>query len=342
MTRRMLLLLSLAVLTVVTQPALARRRAIAPGNPAHCVRGVIANDGAPFLMTTDATHLYWIDDESGSMHRVPLHGGAVEDLGVSFGGYQPWSMVVDDATIYIGVSAPFDPSFKGAILAMPKTGGPLATLIPDVLTPIDVEIDGGYLYWAAAGTLDFGTGSIGADGKIERARTNGTERQTLADHLSAPTNVELDDNFVWYGETGSADGDPTVGIYRVPMGGGTVETINTNVLAPALALTPDSVVVEGGTTQVDAGIFRVAKKGGAVTVLAENPDIYGSPTVFDGDVYFITISEEATALWTVPLDGSQPARQLRNDLFYATSEVIIDDCAITTGLENGDIERIAY
>jgi hypothetical protein len=338
MTRRLLLPL-LVVLVAGTVPAFAKRRGVTPGGPSHCVRGTVAESANPFLMTRDATHVFWIDDTTGEVHRASLSSSHIENLGVSLGGYIPWVMTMDETNLYFGASPGIaaETPTPGVILTVPKNGGVLSTLVSGVLTPFDVEVDATHVYWAAAGTLDFQTEHVAPDGKIERVKKDGTERQTLAENLSAPTDVELDGAYVWYGETGQADGDPTVGVYRVPKAGGVIEPLNTTIMAPALAVTSDAVVVEGGTSTVDGGIIRVPKNGSAITVLARDSDIYGAPIIFDGQVYYITAGAETNSLWVVPLDSSE-AELIRDDLYFG-ADFFVDACAITAAISNGDIVR---
>jgi len=341
MTRRLICLV-LVVVAVSTPALAARRRAVTPGSPGHCKLGTVAYFASPFLFTKDATHVYWIDDFDAKLFRAPLDGGEVEDLGASFNDYVTWAMTTDATTVYIAASptAIIDGPAPGFILTVPKNGGALATLVSGVSTPLDVEADDTHVYWAAAGTLDFPGQHIPSDGKIERVRKDGSARQALVEDLSTPVDVELEGDQVWYGETGFADDDPTVGVYRVAKTGGAVTTLNATVIAPALAVTNDAVIVEGGTATVDGGIIRVPKDGSAIRVLAQDENITGAPVVFDGRVYYITEGEEANSLFSVPLDGSATARLVRDDLYYI-SNFFVDECAITAALENANIERFA-
>ncbi len=335
---RRLAVCALAFLLCV-HPLFAKRRAVTPGAPGHCITGRVAIFAYVVRMARDATHVYWIDD-FGFLLRVPRLGGNVEELAL----LEEWlhlSMAVDETNVYVSVlpgEAIFQPR-PGSILAVPKNGGPASVHISGVQTPFAIETDATHIYWADVGTYDIQGGSIAPNGKIERALKNGTGRQTLAENLSAPADVLLEGESVWFGETGLADGDETVGLYRVPKTGGSVTTINTTVASATLSQGGDSILVYGGNATADNALFVIPKNGSPVRTLVDDDAILGEQHVADGRAYYVTEGEDGNALWSVPLAGGTPAR-IRDDLYYG-EDFELDGCTLVFGTKEGELLRIA-
>ena len=323
---------------LLVNPLYAKRRAVTPGAPGHCITGRVAILAYVVRIEQDATHVYWIDD-GGYLMRAPRLGGDVEELAL----LEEWifmSMAVDDTNVYIGVlpsEAFFEPR-PGSILSIPKSGGALRVHVSGVQTPFALEADNTHIYWADVGTFDIQEGSIAPNGKVERALKDGSGRQVLADNLSAPADVLLDGDNVWYGETGLADGDTTVGLYRVPKNGGAVTTVNTSVASATLSNAGDSIVVYGGNAAADNALFAIAKNGGAVRLLVDDDAILGEQKVAGDRAYYVTDGEDGSSLWSVPLAGGAPTL-IRNDLYYS-DEFEIDGCVLVIGTREGELLRI--
>lgn len=337
MTRR--LWLSALALLLVTLPAAAKRRAVTPGAPGHCITGRVATEAFPLLMAADAQHVYWVDDFTASLRRVPRLGGAVQEL-ASLEDWIPFAMAVDETNVYIG-AVPVEAVFTvapGGILRVPKGGGVVSTHIFGVKTPFEVRVDATHLYWADVGTLDFVEETLASDGKIERALKNGSNRQTLAEDLSGPLGLALDGDTVYFGETGIADDDPTVGLYSVPKSGGAVRTVRGDVAAAKVAVSGNSVVILGGTDDFLSGLLLVPKDGSSIRTLREDDSILGAPQVADNRVYYVTETDLANALWSIPLTGGNPTL-VRDNLYY-TDAFLIDGCVVVAGTEEGELVRV--
>jgi len=336
MTRR-LGLCFLAVL-LLANPLLAKRRAVTPGAE-RCVIGPIAILAYTTLLATDAQHVYWLDD-FGYLLRVSRLGGEVEELAL-FEEYVTLSMVVDATHVYVS-ALPLEAFFRpmpGVILSVPKGGGVPAVLISGVPTPFDLEIDATHLYWAAAGTLDFDQGTLAPDGKIERALKNGTGRQTLAGDVSAPLDVALEGDLVWFGQTGLTEGNETIGLYTVPKVGGTLRTINDDVIPAEIALSPTTVFAYGAGASSDNALFAVARDGSSVRQLVAGDEIVGGLHAVDGRLYYVTEEVEANSLRWIAEGGGTPVL-VRDDLYY-TEDYAIDGCAIVMGTAGGELVRTA-
>ena len=311
---------------------------MSPGAPGHCLTGTVSNDAYAFLLDEDGQHVYWVDDSDGTLRRAPIGGGAELQL-AALSGWIPLSMTVDDSNVYIGALplAALASPMPGVILTIPKSGGTLAVLVSGVLTPFDVETDATHLYWAASGTFDIPDETIAPDGRIERSLKNGTGRQTLAENLSAPLDLALQEDGVYYGETGLAEGDETVGVYVVGKSGGAVTTIDDDTAAGYVTVAGDDVVVWGGDAQVQNALFVIRKDGGGKRTLVQDDFLGSGARVSDGVAYYLVEGEAANELWSVPVSGGTPAR-LRGDVYF-TDDFEVDACAVTVGTESGRVER---
>jgi hypothetical protein len=330
-----LLLLALALPTFAQ-----RRRAVGPGTPGRCAFSAsLAREALPDAMAIDDQHLYWVDAFAGTVNRVPLAGGETEVLG-DLGDWLLLTLEADETSLYIGV-LPYTiierPS-PGEILRLPKTGGTATTFVAGVNAPWNIAVDGTHVYWAATGTIDILNESIAPDGKIERVKKDGTQRQALAENLSAPLDVALDADSVYYGETGQADGDPTSGVFRVAKSGGSVTTVTTGAAAAELELTNDAVIFWGANDDVDSGLFRVNKNGTGLRVLIEEELLSSGPRVIDSRAYYIVSpGDTPDEIRWIDVNGTASGFVVATYLYSYDFEV--DPCGVTYGDANGDIIR---
>jgi hypothetical protein len=337
MSRR-LPLFALALLLAAT-PALARRRAVLAGAPGHCLTGILDDNAFTQIVATDDASVYWIDDDDGALRRVAKSGGASEQL-ATLDEWFPLSMTVDDTRVYIG-ALPFEALFSpqpGVILSIPKSGGTLEVLISGVSSPFDVETDATHLYWAASGTLDIQNESIAADGKIERALKSGASRQTLAQDLSAPLDLALDGDAVWFGETGVATGDTTVGLFVVQKSGGAVTTIDSETASAYITPVGAALVVLGAHGSVENGLFVIRKDRGGVRTLVDDEFLVSGARIFEGTAYYLSEGDESYLLYSIPVIGGTPTL-VRDDVYF-TDDFEVDACAITLGTVDGVLERV--
>ena len=344
MTRRLLWLFAV-VLTLIAVPAFARRRAVTPGDPAHCVTGALATGRYATLLAADDDHVYYIDG-FGTLSRLPKSGGVEEMLTNPFeDGLRDWlpmSMEVDATHVYIGalpVEAIFSP-MPGAILTMPKDGGVPGVLVSGVITPIALALDQTHVYWASVGTLDFPSGSVAPDGKIERVTKDGATRETLAEDLSAPLGLALDGNDVYFGESGIADGDPSFGLYRVAKNGGEVATVYAAASVGPLAIDGNTIVIFGASEEAN-GILAIEKSGPPVIRELFASDLLGLGLgTADRRVYFLQHPEHtAGELAWVSIDAPSGAVVVSSRV--DGDEFLLDGCAAILNTVDGDLVRTA-
>jgi hypothetical protein len=339
MTRR-LAVLALLLLTIspAAMAANARRRAVTPGTRTTCTFGTVLPATYANVLAADDQYVYLID-EFTTLARVPKLGGEREDLADPLDDWLPLAREVDDTTIYISALPleSFLTPLPGVILAVPKNGGVITVLASGVETALMLALDDTHIYWPAAGILDFDSGELTTSGKIERIRKDGTNRQVLAADLSAPLSLALDGNDVYFGQTGLAEGDPTVGVYRVAKNGGAVATIDADVLALGVTVAGNKLLVFGATENTDLSLLVYDDKSGATTprVLLTDEATSSTIRVADGRAY-VMLERETTELWSVNID-SGAATQVRGDL--DGDVFLIDGCAAIVNTTDGDIIR---
>src|SRR5206468_2352482 len=110
------------------------------------------------------------------------------------------------------------------IYAIPKRGGQPKTLAENVSLPQQIASDGTFVYWISLGTVVHDP-TFAADGKIERIRKDGSDRQLLAGNLSGPTSLALDAASLFFTETGLGLGNPSAGVRRMPKSGGSIQEL---------------------------------------------------------------------------------------------------------------------
>jgi hypothetical protein len=329
-----------ALVVLLTAASLsAKQRAVMADAPDRCVTGVIARQpntfGARFVIGDDS-HIYWWNEFDHSLYRVAKRGGPTERLARLEREF-PATMTIDESNVYLGVRR-LD-SLLGAVLAIPKSGGVPVPLASDLGLVADIEVDATHVYWLDAGMLDADASRIIAAGRIERALKDGTARETVAANLSAPFEMALIDDLVWFGENGSEYGSRTVGLRTVPKSGGAVTVIENQIFAYEIVPSGAEVLVSGFITRPTDAIFVVRKDGvGGVRTFLETKDVVGHVRARDGIAYYVIQEFDKYVLWSMPVAGGTPVR-LRDDLAFR-NDFDVDACAITVATNHSTIERM--
>jgi hypothetical protein len=339
MTRR--LWLFAIVLSLVALPALGKRRAIGLRGPGACASATLFGATYAQLLAADAEFVYIID-EMGVLSRVPKLGGEVQPLADPLDEWLALSMTVDETHVYIGV-LPLEALFlplPGAILTVPKGGGVAGVLVSGVITPLTIAADATHVYWASAGTFDFLEETIASDGKIERVTKDGSVRDTLASDLSAPIGLALDVSDVYFGESGAADDDGSIGLFRVAKSGGAVATVFGSVATGPLAVDGDTIVLLG-ETQLASGLLAIDKSGASpMRTLYSSELIETGLHVAGRRAYFLQASEGAgSELAWVSIDAPAGAVTVRGGI--DGEEFLLDGCAAIVNTIEGDVVRTA-
>lgn len=329
-----------SLILLMSLPAVAgKRRAVTPGDGQRCQFGSILPFMEPVHLTTDATHIYFVPFlvpfPSNFVQRVPKRGGAVESLYTHDLSDAVASLFVDDTTVYVGLIPEVEGTDipPGKIVAFPKTGGTPRTIATDVKLPNDFATDATHVYWVSGGTFKFLTGTFLSDGKIERARKDGSGRETLAEGLSYPYQLLLDGDTVFFSEIGLAASNPHGGVRRVAKSGGPVVGLTSGWRTVELEQTGGEVVFqaerEDGT---DTGIYRMSKNGGTLTpvVLDENLTAEGLRLLGDRVYYISFLEDDQEYFMSVPITGGPP-RVVRLADYTWDGDFEVDSCALYYG-----------
>jgi hypothetical protein len=298
--------LVLAAVLLVPFVAHAKGRAVGPG-AGDCAFGVIVRPGFVSWIAIDATDVYYFDENDSTVYRVSQRGGVRTPLAL-VEGYVVVDLIVDEANVYLAAFPQESRMPIGSILKVSKTGSGYSTFVSSINFPYELRADSTHVYWTALGTTNFGDETVQSDGKVERARKDGSGRQTLAANLSAPSSLVLDPDTVYFAERGVAEGNASQGVSKVAKIGGPILRIDDHYAAFELADAGSSIVYYGGVASSNrSGVLRVAKTGGTSEWLVEDPAVVGGPRVIADQVYFIdALLDVDSVLMRVPLSGGAP------------------------------------
>ncbi|HEY0144378.1 MAG TPA: hypothetical protein VGF48_26075 [Thermoanaerobaculia bacterium] len=329
MTRRLALC---ALLLVVAVPLFAgRRRAVQPGAPSRCAFSStpLAVDADVNMMVRDATHLYWVDAFGPTLRRVPLDGGAVEEL-ADLSRWVPFDLTIDDTHLYLTTltADATEEVFEGDIVSVPKGGGTPLVLRSRVQAAFDLEVDATHIYWLSAGTLDFNAETQPADGEVARMRKDGTGAETLAADLAFPLDLALDGDQVYFGQTGNPLSGQKFGLFRVAKSGGAVVTLNERIIVGQLTVLPDSLLFWGAGDVTPNGLFRIAKDGTNLRTLLVDEYVASGASVVGGQAYTLYTDEERNTYGIRRIDLANPsaATIVAEGLYIVDFEV--DECSV--------------
>ena len=304
-----------------------RRRSALPSAP-PCADAVIA---APFIandLASDATYLYFTDD-NGGLFRLPKTGGGAPELLTRITD-QIVAIAVDADKIYFSTASNDFTNFLASIESLPKNGGSPTVLASGVVAPLDLLLDDTFLYWNSTGTPTADGQDVQPDGKIEKMRKDGAGRVSLAESLSYPLSIALDGNNVLFAETGLAVGDASAGLRSVPKAGGAVTTLVDGV--PVIGIAPAPTAIYYGSvsaTAFGATINAFDRNTKTITQLAAELGSIPLTVKLAGDqLYYYLLSDE-DSIHAVPVTGGTP-RVVQSGGF-STPEFLIEGCALYYG-----------
>jgi hypothetical protein len=175
----------------------------------------LAAPGAPFVLATISGGLFSVAASSGVVFTTTFgateNDGAVHAIDVARGG-APRVLAEGLAPVLAIAVGELDLfcAVGDDIARIPKDGSspPIMLVSGPSAQPATLALGGGFLYW-----IDNGT----SDGRIYRARTDGSERTLVARNLSSPWGLALDEGFVYWSEAVAASGEEGTGaVSRAP------------------------------------------------------------------------------------------------------------------------------
>lgn len=191
------------------------RRSKAGGATETLVSDIVA----AYQVAVDDTHVYYTwsagNPLAGVISRVKKTGGAPQMLSSGLGW--TYALAVDGAHYYVA-SFSLDAILRGA------KGGGSATTWVSTAGPGELALDAAHVYWA------------GDERKVQRRTKNGAITDTLATNQADIIALAVDDRYVAWGSQTAASPPGVPGIYRKPLAGGAIETLETDVGKPSTVL----------------------------------------------------------------------------------------------------------
>jgi hypothetical protein len=163
-------------------------------------------------------------------------------------GFGDGVLALDDGSIYWVSWNPI------GIETIPKTGGSMAVVLSGLSGPVGLTASSGYVFWT-----DFNSNEVG------RVSTDGGNPIVLAMNQSGAQGVAIADEVYWTTwKTGTAD--------RVPIDGGTVQSLSNSTIVNYAEMTTDGQHVFWATSEVSTGsIMASSLAKQTVSVLATAP-----------------------------------------------------------------------
>ncbi len=146
-------------------------------------------------VVADSKYVYWATYHT--VARAPIAGGASVTIARTDGAIP--AIAIDSSSVYFVDNPSY--GLVGSIRSVPKIGGKVTTVATNQSIPMDLAVDGSYVYWANSALTDYYTNA----GSVVRW-TKGSSPVTIADKQWGPLLVTArGSSVVWVnvGETGS-------------------------------------------------------------------------------------------------------------------------------------------
>jgi hypothetical protein len=158
------------------------------GNPIQ-----LPNAGPANYIAVGGAFAYWAD--GSAVRRAPVDGSATPTVLATVGNREEiFGLAVDSTSVYFAVGSLDSP---GAIKTVPITGG-TPTVIATSTWPLQVAVDGAYVYWTNAAQVTRGPS---CDTSLMRVALGGGVPEVLASGQMGATYLALDANFVYWTNT---------------------------------------------------------------------------------------------------------------------------------------------
>lgn len=272
-------------------------------------------------------HVYWADEEDGSITRLPKDGGV--PLVLAADQHRATALTLHEGFLYWAVidrvdRARMEDIPRSRIVRMPEDGGEIETLA-DAVLPQSIAVSGRDVYWT-----DF---IDGISGTVMRGSLDGAPAVLLASKQKQPDSIVVDEQDVFWTNTGNKR--PTYfmdgSVMRMPRAGGKKRWI----LAKDKSM-PSSVVLDGGDVYwvtasrreppYEAGaVVKRSRTGGKTELLACRSGEGGFLAVDATHVYCLAAYEGT--MFRVPKHGGQ-AEQLLSSLEAALMPTFVDGLAL--------------
>lgn len=158
------------------------------------LRVLASGQARPYSMAMDATHLYWANEENGTITRVLRAGGDVEVL--VRGQSWPAGTMLDETHLYW-----LDRTAEH-IMRIPKGGGEPQIVTTTSVGSSSTALTGTHVYWTSR-----------EDSRVMRVAKTGGDAETVARGQYSPFDIVVRENVVFFSNANSWQG----GVMRLVM-----------------------------------------------------------------------------------------------------------------------------
>ncbi len=199
--------------------------------------------------------------------------------------------------------------------------------------PVAVTIAGAFIYWVNHGVDEAGKQKTGA-GSVQKAPIDGGDATVMADKQDLPMHVAKDATHIYWTLTSGVAraplaGGPAASVTRVPQGQG----------VPSALAVGDEFVHVGIMHMTNGGIFKAAKKGGAL--LEVNGGLVMTDALaVDGESTFACVNGDVLA--RIPKGGDAKDAVVLAKGLQGCGGIAVDDASVYfSESKSGTLSRVA-
>lgn len=287
----------------------------------------LAPSSMPVGIAVDSTSVYWTDDSSGTVNKVPIQGGTPTTL--ASGEMEPAFLALDSTSLYWIAGD----SNGGFVKKVPLAGGTVTTLAT-TRGVAGIALDAQNVYWTDA--VDGSVMSVPITGGTPTTLTTGENNPTFSIGQIAVHGTKL----YWT----RVESVTAPEIMTMPTTGGTPSVFatgptcpNANLCVPQFIAVDNSNVYWNEVDQQALGsgyIARASLQTGAVTVLATGLTVPRGLAVDASNVYWVDQGDGA--VYSVPIAGG-PVTTV--DSSHGGTYSVATDCLNLYWTGSGIVER---
>jgi hypothetical protein len=264
---------------------------------------LIGGDGETILTTMneiqavagDATHLYWIEQDTEGPHIVKKMSYEDKEVTVVYTSNNLIGRLALQGSELALVKEllPIPSGYR--ILKVQKSGGAAVTLAETTGVPLKLVTEGANVYW-----ID--------DQGVYSVPLEGGSTKVLASVTGSPYTITADSGSVYWAESTTHD-YPNRRINRVSVNGGNVQSLVEGIHTPVVLSTDstDLYWVEGGGDESFGRIARIPLSGGPITTIVSGIEGNSPHFTITGDMIYVS---DHPYIKKVPITGGTVERFL--------------------------------